>query len=326
VLSGGTGHDTITAGTSTGLATGADGDDTFQVSGVLGVNTQIDGGVGTDTIVQTGALNLAAATVIGFERLALSGAGNAVTLTAAQLDAFATIAAAQGATSGALALSTPTAPGVVIATEVVGLASLIVTGSADRDALSFATPGPGAPPAITVNAGGGDDAIVGGGGNDTLLGEAGSDSLLGGTGADLLGGGASADTLIGGGGNDTLVGEAGNDRLTGGAGADHFRFSLPTEARDTITDFNSALGDRIEISAGGFAGGLEPGEPLDPSLLRVGTSNSATTPDGVGQFIFNTTNRLLLWDADGSGLDTPVGIAVLSGVATLAASDFVIVA
>jgi Ca2+-binding RTX toxin-like protein len=97
--------------------------------------------------------------------------------------------------------------------------------------------------------------LVGYGGNDTLL--------KGGTGADSLLGGDGADTLSGGGGNDTLIGGYGNDRLTGGAGADQFVFggtatgtiaaTVPNLGNDTITDFNSADGDKIVLSKATFA-------------------------------------------------------------------------
>jgi Ca2+-binding RTX toxin-like protein len=80
-----------------------------------------------------------------------------------------------------------------------------------------------------VDAGDGNDTIIGsrfandlrgGAGNDTLIGGAGVNKLDGGDGNDLLIGGAQADTLTGGNGDDTLVGGAGNDTLTGGAGKD----------------------------------------------------------------------------------------------------------
>ena len=107
-----------------------------------------------------------------------------------------------------------------------------------------------------VDAGPGNDSVVGGDGNDTLTGGAGKDTLYGGNGDDrlnsngsnnflfgqagndrLYGGdnddqldggggvdrlfaGAGNDILIGGGGNDKLYGEDGNDTLYGGAGAD----------------------------------------------------------------------------------------------------------
>jgi VCBS repeat-containing protein len=72
--------------------------------------------------------------------------------------------------------------------------------------------------------------IYGHAGDDTLRGDAGDDSLYGGSGADKL------------------MGNEGLDTLTGGDGADHFIFEGTAEGIDTITDFNSAQGDRILVS------------------------------------------------------------------------------
>ncbi len=92
-----------------------------------------------------------------------------------------------------------------------------------------------------VNAGGGEDTVIGGGGNDTisggddadslnggagadsLSGDAGNDVLVGGAGGDVLSGGRGADTLSGGGGKDSLEGSGGRDVLEGGGGADQLK-------------------------------------------------------------------------------------------------------
>lgn len=94
---------------------------------------------------------------------------------------------------------------------------------------------------VWVDAGDGDDTVLGGAGNDTLLGGNGNDVLLGLAGNDILGGGDGADFILGGegqdridggndndylhgdGGNDVLQGGQGNDSLTGGAGHDMLR-------------------------------------------------------------------------------------------------------
>jgi Ca2+-binding RTX toxin-like protein len=72
-------------------------------------------------------------------------------------------------------------------------------------------------------------------------------SLYGNDGNDRLLTGAGAQSLFGGFGNDLLSGGAGIDQLTGGAGADTFRFGAGFGV-DTITDFNAANGDRIEVA------------------------------------------------------------------------------
>jgi Ca2+-binding RTX toxin-like protein len=89
-----------------------------------------------------------------------------------------------------------------------------------------------------------DNVIDGGGGDDVIAGNSGNDTLRGGSGNDVLNGGK---------GNDILIGGRGADTLTGGAGADHFVFLLgdsgvEKSARDRITDFAAADGDRIDLS------------------------------------------------------------------------------
>ena len=65
---------------------------------------------------------------------------------------------------------------------------------------------------------------------------------------------ARATIWDGGSGNDRIEGYAGHDRLTGFTGADRFVYSSLGESpvgamRDVITDFGSAEGDRIDVSA-----------------------------------------------------------------------------
>ena len=71
-----------------------------------------------------------------------------------------------------------------------------------------------------INAGGGNDVVLGNSRSDTLRGEAGDDVLHGEGGDDALYGGDGIDTLWGVAGNDGLFGEAGNDVLWGGDGND----------------------------------------------------------------------------------------------------------
>ncbi|MBO9546956.1 calcium-binding protein, partial [Caulobacter sp.] len=70
--------------------------------------------------------------------------------------------------------------------------------------------------------------------------------LIGGSGVDKIDGGGGNDTIDAGGGADRIVGGAGNDTLTGGAGADAFVFQTGF-GKDTVTDFKSSDGDKIEF-------------------------------------------------------------------------------
>jgi Ca2+-binding RTX toxin-like protein len=107
-------------------------------------------------------------------------------------------------------------------TQTVVYASNGANGSTATASATFPIAG------ATINAGGGDDILVG-----TNL-------------ADALNGGSGHDRLDGGGGNDVLNGGAGNDTLSGGAGADTFAWKLAdrgangTPAVDHIKDFDSS--------------------------------------------------------------------------------------
>jgi Ca2+-binding RTX toxin-like protein len=74
--------------------------------------------------------------------------------------------------------------------------------------------------AAYVNAGDGNDTLLGADGNDTLTGGQGGDSINGGGGDDLLNGGGTSDTIFGGQGNDKITGGDGKDLLHGDEGDD----------------------------------------------------------------------------------------------------------
>jgi Ca2+-binding RTX toxin-like protein len=82
-------------------------------------------------------------------------------------------------------------------------------------------------------------------GTDTIIG--GVFNVLGSNANDTITGSASADTLNGNGGNDIISGLGGNDGLTGGLGSDTFVYANGGGA-DTITDFNRAEGDKIDVT------------------------------------------------------------------------------
>ncbi|WP_332752374.1 calcium-binding protein [Hydrogenophaga sp.] len=94
--------------------------------------------------------------------------------------------------------------------------------------------------ADSIDAGDGDDIVIGLDGDDVLQGQSGSDILDGGEGDDVLHGGEGDDTLLGGWGADVLYGGAGRDLLQGGAGGDTYHFA-PGDGHDTIEDSHQAL-------------------------------------------------------------------------------------
>lgn len=127
------------------------------------------------------------------------------------------------------------------------------------------------------------------------------------------------DTLTGGGGADWIWGNSGDDTLRGGGGADRFHFTSPAGGVDTIADFSTAQGDKIELLGSGF--GALAGGPLSVSAFVVG--GAATTADQ--RVVYDSATGNLFWDADGSGAGAAVLIAKLTGAPALAAADFVIV-
>lgn len=129
----------------------------------------------------------------------------------------------------------------------------------------------------TINGGGSADIVFGAGGTDTLRGDVGNDTLDG---------GAGNDTLEGGNGNDILYGGGGTDSLYGGAGADTFVFDAATafSAVDTIADYSTAQGDKIDISD--LLDGYVPGtSAIDDFVLFTtagANTNLAVDRDGAG--------------------------------------------
>jgi Ca2+-binding RTX toxin-like protein len=152
---------------------------------------------------------------------------------------------------------------------------------------------------------------TGNGFDNTITGNNGNNLLLGLNGNDILNGGD---------GNDTLDGSSGIDNLFGGAGND--TFILSKTSADNIGDFGG--GDKLQISASAFGGGLKANVALLATQLRVG-ANTTTANSAAQRFIFNTTNGDLFFDADGnSSAYTAVNIANLSNVSSLVTGNFLL--
>lgn len=149
-----------------------------------------------------------------------------------------------------------------------------------------------------------------------------NNTLTGNGAANQLSGLAGKDKLLGGGGNDILVGGLGDDTLTGGLGGDRFRFVLAGEGTDSITDFTRAQGDKLVFVSPNF-GNLTPAA-LAAARFRANATGSALDADD--RFLFNTTSKVLSFDADGSGAGAAVQIAKLTNGVNLVAGDILITA
>jgi Ca2+-binding RTX toxin-like protein len=121
--------------------------------------------------------------------------------------------------------------------------------------------------------------------------------------------------------NDRIIGGAGHDTLTGGPGNDTFVFNSPSEAIDTITDFDSGT-DKIEISVAGFGYGLVANTA---ATVINAASAGAATGGATGYFTLDNVDPGagdLYWDqTGGSGADATL-LAHLTGVTSLLSSDF----
>jgi serralysin len=161
-----------------------------------------------------------------------------------------------------------------------------------------------------------------------------ANKIIGNSAANRLSGLGGADQLLGEGGDDWLIGGAGKDKLTGGTGADTFEFG-PADATstDTLIDFTSE--DWVGINAADF--GLGDGSGLvrnasgtlvlDPSYFALVTGSTIQgTATGHGQFVYNSTTRALMWDADGAGTAASgIALAIFNSGVVLSDADFSII-
>jgi Ca2+-binding RTX toxin-like protein len=147
---------------------------------------------------------------------------------------------------------------------------------------------------------------------------------------NVIKGNNNTNILNGGLGNDTLDGLLpGYDLLTGGAGVDCFVLHRvfgngpnQQQGSDTITDF--AVGEKLQVSAREFLGGLALGV-LANNRFRASAGAIAAT-DVNQRFILNTTSRNLYFDVDGLGGAAAIQIATLPGATLLSATNFTVVA
>ncbi|MBF9195062.1 calcium-binding protein [Microvirga terrestris] len=174
------------------------------------------------------------------------------------------------------------------------------------------------------------NALSGLDGDDALIGQAGNDHLHGGAGSDVLYGNGANDILIGDLGNDQLIGGAGADYLTGGAGRDVFRFdcTLGSGNVDTIADFSTAEGDRIELETHVFRAfpdvvyEVDDGYVLNANLKSAAFSIGAAATSSSHRIIYNSSTGALFYDADGTGASAQVQFAQLKAGLALSAANF----
>ena len=105
---------------------------------------------------------------------------------------------------------------------------------------------------------------------------------------------------------------------------DFFWFEFATEGLDTITDF-TPVDDVLRFDASNFGGGLVAAAgPI--SANRFVANTAPTANQAFGQFLYDTDDGLLFWDADGNAGTAPVLIVTLTGAPVITTADFNIIA
>jgi Ca2+-binding RTX toxin-like protein len=124
---------------------------------------------------------------------------------------------------------------------------------------------------------------------------------------------------------NTLYEGEGNYFLTGGLGANRFHDRWKNGSINTVSDFDSASGDKITLAAKDFGDCLVAGIALEDSQLLVTTSGSNATTSSQC-LIYDSSTGGLFFDADGSGNKFgAVQFASLNNKPNLSAADFAIV-
>jgi Ca2+-binding RTX toxin-like protein len=203
-LNGGLGADTLTGGDGNDALNGGDGNDIL--SGNLG-NDSFSGGAGDD-IFLIGGTGDGVDTFdggAGYDIIKAAGANTAI--------GIASIVNVEEISNG-------------------GFANVSIVGSTGADSINLT--GVTLTGNIIINAGAGDDTVVGSAGNDTIEGGAGNDQINGGAGDDVF--------LVGLG--------SGSDEYDGGAGYD----TIKATANNTVISINWLYTPMEEISANGFTG------------------------------------------------------------------------
>ena len=171
--------------------------------------------------------------------------------------------------------------------------------------------------------------LLGYGGNDTLTGGAVHDFIRGDSGFDVISGAGGNDHLQGDEGNDSIDGGVGNDFLFGGEGMDSFFFTVApgqVNADEIAADFLS-VDDQIVLDGtvhanSGASGTFVAGD------ARFWSSSTGVAHDSDDRVIYNTSNGLLWYDADGNGGGAAQLIAfwsVPSDAPPLTAADITII-
>jgi Ca2+-binding RTX toxin-like protein len=175
---------------------------------------------------------------------------------------------------------------------------------------------------LVIDAGNGDDYVLGGTGNDTLTGSYGDDDLEGdlgndtidagddddsyidgGPGDDTIDAGNGDDFLAGGEGNDVLQGANGDDSYEGDDGDDTFVAEPDSDGADSIDDFGDIGTDTADYSARLAAQSLSNNDDFDDGAVALSGEDGLGNRDEIASDI-----EVML---GGKGADTLKGVGLL---------------
>ncbi len=288
------GNDSLTGTNDDDTIEGLGGNDTLNG---LGGDDSLSGGDGEDTLIG------------GWSNDTLDGGAGGDTLQLSGAQGPVSVDLAAGMMSGGDPAGTASA--VLLNLESVNAGALDVsihiTGS---DADNF------------LRGGSGRDTIFGGAGGDTIYSSAFEVNADG----DELYGGDGDDVIAAFGGSGLMDGGAGNDALGGwSTGTDRFVFSVaPGMAnRDSIFQFSSGE-DKIVIDGNAHAD-TGPSGSFVFGDARFASNSTGTAQDASDRVVYNPFTGELWYDADGSGAEAALLVAILDDAPALAATDIEIV-
>ncbi|QJB56189.1 FecR domain-containing protein [Pseudodesulfovibrio sp. zrk46] len=297
-ITGGSGNDFINAKCGVNVVDGGAGNDTFAFTGDVQGGSSFDGGAsGIDRfLIQSDTSFEASNTQTSIEELEL--AANTKATLDFGMDTFLNGLTSLFGDSGDAGSDT------LLITDSGGVNSLDLSSASLSSYSSW----------NSTN----DTVIIeGGSGDDVISSWNAAVKIDGGDGNDQLTGGDGNDTLLGGAGTDLLKGDDGNDVLTGGTGNDTFHMDFPSEAKDTITDFNTTTeSDKLQFMAADFlyeSGGQTLDQYSDrytvitddaeaATYMSTGTCASLTTTEE--QFVYVNTSTIHEFYYDSNGVSS----------------------
>ena len=332
-------------------AIGGNGSDTFRGNSANNRFTPnagtdvVDGGLGTDTVVFSGARSAYTITWNG-QTGTIVGNGQNVTVTNVEFLQFTDQTIAAAPTGGIVVggdVTNETINGTALADVIGGLGGNdTINGLGGND---------------TLNGGSGNDVLNGGDGDDVLIGALGNDTLNGGAGtdtADYSGAGAAvtinlttgagsggagtetltgvenvtgttfADTLTGDGNANVLRGGGGVDTLNGGGGADQLIAGAPGlsgGAPDIIKGSDTTNGSIATAVSLSGAFDLAQNSAIANSTTIPHATVVATTHGNVEYYRLTVTaGETVVFDIDNASFDSTLRLVDFGGV-ELASND-----